>query len=263
MLAGMRWIALALLAASAHASGRDAIGELPELATIEHGRAHVVVRGDLAKGKAREAVQLVDQVIVDVERRFTRPAEHADAQVTLCVLHDDASYRDVAGTLGDIPSPWGFYRPDRRVAIANFGQSIGNLRHELVHPLLGDDFPHIPAWLNEGIAALYGTARPTRRGFEFLVNYRLRDLQRALAKGELPSIGELAESTDADIRGPRAGMYYAYARYVLLFLDRKGKLDATYAALRDASGDVAKQRTILEAAVDDRAFRAWARGLRY
>jgi hypothetical protein len=259
----VRWLALVLLAASAHASGRDAIGELPELGTIEHGRARVVVRGDLAKARAREAVQLVDQVIADVERRFTRPAEHADAPVTLCVLHDDASYRDVAGTLGDIPSPWGFYRPDRRVAIANFGQSIGNLRHELVHPLIGDDFPEIPAWLNEGVAALYGTARPTKRGFEFLVNYRLRDLQRALAKGELPSIGELAESTDADIRGPRAGMYYAYARYVLLFLDRKGKLDATYAALRDASGDVAKQRRILEAAVDEHAFRAWARGLRY
>jgi hypothetical protein len=259
----VRWLALAVLVSSAGAANRDAIAELPELATIAHGRARVTVRGDLSRARAKQAVQLVDAVIADVERRFTQPAEHADAPVVLCLLGDDASYRDVAGTLGDIPSAWGFYRPDRRVAIANFGQSIGNLRHELVHPLLGDDFPAIPAWLNEGIAALYGTSRPTRRGFEFLVNYRLRDLQRALARGDLPTIGELAESTDADVRGPRAAVYYAMSRYVLLYLDRRGKLEEAYAALRAASGDVAKQRAILERFVDERAFGTWARSLRY
>ena len=43
--------------------------------------------------------------------------------------------------------------------------SVGNLRHELVHPLLGDDYPAIPAWLNEGIASLYGSAKRGKRGF--------------------------------------------------------------------------------------------------
>jgi hypothetical protein len=210
-------LALVMLGSAARAEPPERIAKLPELATIEHGtpsaggehgRARIVVRGTLAH--PRDAVRLVDAVIADVERRFVRPARHADPEVVLCLLPDDASYRAVAATLGDIPSPWGFYRPDRRIAVANVGQSIGNLRHELVHPLLGDDFPAIPAWLNEGIAALYGTARPT----------------------------------------------------LLLFADRRGKLDELYARLRDASGDTGKQRAILEELVDERAFRAWATKLR-
>ena len=84
-----------------------------------------------------------------------------------------------------------------------------------VHPLLGDDFPQIPAWLNEGIAALYGSARAGKRGFEFLVNYRLRDLQKALKAGDLPTVDQLAASTADDVRGPRAMTWYAMARYVL------------------------------------------------
>jgi hypothetical protein len=141
--------------------------------------------------------------------------------------------------------------------------SIGNLRHELVHPLLGDDFPAIPAWLNEGIAALYGTAKPTSKGFVFLVNYRLRDLQRALAHGDLPTLAVLAASTDADVRGERAAVFYAMSRYVLLYAERQGTLGELYAALRDASGDVARQRAILAHYVDERASRAWAAKLRY
>src|SRR5205085_8179392 len=103
-----------------------------------------------------------------------------------------------------MPSEWGFYRPDKRVALANLGASIGNLRHELVHPLIGDDFPRIPAWLNEGIAALYGTAKWNGKRFEFLVNYRLKDLQAAIKDGTLPTIAQLAASRDADVRGDRA-----------------------------------------------------------
>ena len=132
-----------------------------------------------------------------------------------------------------------------------------------MHPLLGDDFPGIPAWLNEGVAALYGTARPTKRGFEFLVNYRLRDLQRAMTAGTLPSLADLAASTDDDVRGDRAAVFYAMSRYVLLYADRHGQLGPLYAAMRDATGDREAQRAVLERFVDERAFRAWAAKLRY
>jgi hypothetical protein len=164
---------------------------------------------------------------------------------------------------GEVPSDMGFYRPDHRVALVNLGRSIGNLRHELVHALLGDDFRRIPAWLNEGIGALYGTARARPEGFEFLVNYRLRDLHEALRKGVLPTIDELAMSTDADVRGDRAMVWYAMARYVLLHVDQQGKLGRLYGELRDAAGDVKAQRRILSSYVDDKTFRAWAKQLRY
>ena len=261
MLRQMRTGILVLaVSASAHATPKDTVDALPEIATVTRGRTLVVIRG-LAK---RSTIQpLVEHIVADVQRRFTRARKDADPPITLAVLPDLAHYMAVARSFGDVPSTMGFYRPDHRIAIANLGDSIGNLRHELVHPLIGDDFPSIPTWLNEGTAALYGSARWTAHGFEFLINYRLRDLQKALKDGTLPTLAELAESTDADVHGERAMVMYAFARYVLLYADRRGDLSALYGELRDAAGDTAKQRDILLAHVDETEFRAWAKKLRY
>lgn len=254
----MRIAALLLIAsvAAAHAAPAD---DIPLLAEVKGARAHVVVRGELGKAKQREVVALVSQVVADVERRFTGKRA-TDPQVTLLLFTDRARYREVATTLSEpLISELGFYLPGQRVAIANVGNSVGNVRHELVHPLLGDDFTAIPAWLNEGIAALYGSAKHTKRGFSFLVNYRLRDLQRALKAGTLPTLHQLATSTSNDVRGDQAMVYYALARYVLLYVDRIGKLSQLYAELRAATAD--HHSKILASYVDETAFRAWARKL--
>lgn len=244
----------------------DSIEAIPKLTRLEHGRSVVIVRGTLAETKQRDAVEIVDQVVADVQRRFTRKTSDIDRPVTLVLMPDDPSYLRAARALDDdddVPSMWGFYRPDKRIAIANLGASIGNLRHELVHPLLGDDFPNIPAWLNEGIAALYGTAKwSKKKGFTFLVNYRLRDLQKAIRADTLPTIAELAMSSDADVRGEHAGTYYAMSRYVLLYVEQRGKLSQLYAELRDAP-DAKTQRDVLTSYIDDDAFVTWAKKLRY
>lgn len=234
--------------------------KLPELGTVEGKRARIVVRGELTAKKREELVKLVGSVVADVERRFTRDAKRPDATVTLLLFGEPARYREVAATLGPVISDWGFYLPDQRTAIANVGASVGNLRHELVHPLIGDDFPAIPMWLNEGIASLYGSAKPGKRGFQFLVNYRLRDLQRALKDGTCPTLAELARSTHVEVHGDRAGVWYALSRYVLLYADRRGELPALYAELRAA--DVAKHGEILAKHIDEKAFRAWAKTLK-
>jgi hypothetical protein len=243
--------------ATSHAAPR---AEFPLLGEVSGGRARIVVRGEISAAKQKQMVKLVGDVIADVERRFTAPAKDPDARVTLLLFSDPARYREVAETFGPLISDWGFYLPDRRVAIANTGASVGNLRHELVHPLIGDDYPGIPAWLNEGVAALYGSAQLGKHGFTFVVNYRLRDLKRALAKGTCPTFTELAASTDADVRGERAMVYYALSRYVLLYADRKGKLSELYADLRRT--DRAKHADVLARYVDEKAFRAWATKLR-
>jgi len=237
------------------------VDSLPELAKLERGRARVTVRGPIAKAKQKEVVGVADQVISDVARRFTAKDGDAQPTITLCLLPTNEQYREAAAAFDDTPSDWGFYRPDHRVAIANLGASIGNLRHELVHPLIGDDFPRIPAWLNEGIAALYGTAKWNGKRFEFLVNYRLKDLQAAIKDGTLPTLAELAASTDKDVRGPKAMTYYAMARYVLLFVEKKGKLSELYGELRDAK-DVDAMKKVLASYVDEAKFLAWAGKLR-
>jgi hypothetical protein len=267
MLGAMRRMVLVLaLVLVSQVQVAVADDELPLIATVSHGRSKVVIRGELAtKAQRAQAKQLVEQVVRDVQRRFARAADTPDPDITLLVFSSAARYREVAGSLTrPIPSDWGFYLPAKRIAIANFGQSIGNLRHELAHPLIEDDYPGIPAWLNEGVGSLYGTAAWSKSGgFKFLVNYRLRDLQEALTAGELPPVGALAEVGEPDVHGAKAGMWYAYARYVLLYLDSKGTLADVYGELRAAAGDVRKQRAVLERRVDDTAFRAWAKRLRY
>jgi hypothetical protein len=257
---------VALVAAPAHAAPRTkqmqaTIDAVPELATVARGRTRIVVRGNVPKAKQKELVELVEHVVADVQRRFLDAKGDPHQEVTLLLFSDDKRYREVGAVFGPIPSDWGYYRDEQRLAIANVGVSIGNLRHELAHPLVGDDFPNIPTWLNEGIGALYGTAQWSRGRFEFLVNYRLRDLQRALAAGTLPTIAELAGSSDEDVHGDRAMVYYAMGRYVLLYLDRQGKLGKLYAELRAAPDSA--QRKILAAYVDDKAFRTWAKQLKY
>ena len=231
------------------------------LATIEGQRARVDVDGEVSAKHAKQVTALVEAVVADVEKRFMLPAKTPDKRVKLLVYSDPDRYREEAAKLGDVISDWGFYMPNKRTAIANVGASIGNLRHELVHPLLGDDYPAIPAWLNEGIASLYGSAKLGKKGFTFLVNYRLRDLQKALKADTLPSLAELASSTPIDVHGPNAMMYYAYARYVLLFADKQGTLSQLYAELRAA--DRKNHPAILAKHVDEKAFRAWAKKLRY
>ena len=249
-------LAIAIFLACAAGESR---AEEPLLGTIEGQRARVTVRGEVTKKQA--ALALVQSIVADVERRFTATRDKPDAPVTILLFSDPARYREVAETTGPLISEWGFYLPDRRLAIANLGASIGNLRHELVHPLLGDDYPDIPAWLNEGIASLYGSATPGKHGFSFLVNYRLRDLQHALASNTLPTLAALTKTTSADLHGDDAMMYYAYARYVLLYADRKGTLRELYAELR--ANKPSKHGEILARYIDEQAFRAWARKLRY
>lgn len=259
----MRLVLAAItLATLARAASADVAprAEFPLLGEIKGKRARIVVRGEVAKAKQKPLVKLVSDVVADVERRFTRATRDPDRSVTLLLFSDEDRYRKVAETFGPAISDWGFYLPDRRVAIANLGASIGNLRHELVHPLIGDDYPGIPAWLNEGIAALYGSAKLGKHGFTFVVNYRLRDLERALAAGTCPSLAELAASTDADVGGERAMVFYALSRYVLLYADRKGTLGALYTELRGAPRD--EHPAILTRHVDEKAFRAWVRQLR-
>ena len=145
----------------------------------------------------------------------------------------------------------------------NLARGAGNLRHELAHPLLGDDFRH-PRLDQRGHRSLYGTAIPGKDGrFRFLVNYRLRALKKAMRAGTLPTLDELVDSDDDDMYGDDGMTYYAMGRYLLLYLEQQGQLEGFYRAVRDAAGDPDTQRRLLAAVVDDARFIAWARRLRY
>ena len=201
----------------------------------------------------------------DVTRRFLSGKDQsANRPVDLCLFETTAEYTAFVDRLLDgrpSPSPLGFFDPSLRVVVANLALSVGNLRHEMAHAIVGDDFPAIPSWLTEGVGALYGTTVLQKDGtFRFIANYRLRDLRAAKKAGTVPTLAELCGSGASEIYGDRAMMFYGLARHLLLYLDRQGTLPACFAELRAATTSDA-QRVVLEKYVDYQKFLKWTDSL--
>ena len=269
----LRLICTALLVAAASPARADRraaraalVQSQPVLERIEAtGQTPLVLRGSVSRAAARWVRTVPRELVADLSARLGvrgRP----DAAVDVCVFSSTARYRAFArAAYPDDPdlSANGFYDPNDRIAILRVSAGPGNLRHELVHVIVGDDYRRIPAWLNEGLGALYGTSRSTDRGLEGLVNYRLRHLQAALRRSAAPSWRELAHAGHADVHGERAGVFYATARYALLLLQARGQLEAFYRTMRDGPNDPAAHERTLAGALDRAAFERWALGLRW
>ncbi|KAB2892977.1 MAG: hypothetical protein F9K40_17520 [Kofleriaceae bacterium] len=238
---------------------RKLIMEQPVIGRIDHGPTPVVIRGRIPRHDVAGLVALARIVHADVNRRFVAPRGEAHPPVDLVLYEDDEEYQALALGYARVPAGQGFYRPDARVAAVNLSKGRGNLRHELVHPLIVDDFPQIPAWLNEGIASMYGGAHVRRGKLVFVANYRLLDLQTAITRRTLPGRNRLAFAGREELYGAEGAIYYAVSQHVVLFLERTGKLDAYYRTVR---ANPSVRGVALAAAVDWRRFVRWARHLR-
>jgi hypothetical protein len=238
---------------------RSIITRHPVIGRIDEGPTPVVIRGRIPHRDVPGLVALARLVHEDVNRRFVAPRDEAHPPVDLVLFDDDDEYQALALGYARVPAGQGFYRPDARVAAVNLTRGRGNLRHELVHPLIVDDFPQIPAWLNEGIASMYGGARVRHGMLQFVANYRLYDLQLAIERRELPGRNRLAFAGRTELYGPDGAVYYAVSQHVVLFLDRVGKLDIYYRTVR---ANPSVRGVALAAAVDWRRFVRWARHLR-
>jgi hypothetical protein len=264
-LALLTAVLLPAAAPSAEFERHPRVSAQKELARItDLGPTVVILRGnELSKKRAKRMAYIARRVYQDLDRRFIDTSdERPRPPVDLCLFETTAAYRafvmEVFGE-GD-HSDMGFYVPGRRLVVANLAKSVGNLRHELAHPLLGDDFPRIPSWLNEGLASLYGNVHQRSRTIDFVVNYRLAHLRQAREAQRLPTLRALASSTHGDVHGPDALAYYAVSRYVLLYLDRRGKLSEFYEAMRSLPDgpDPSAQLELLERYVDYDAFLKWS-----
>lgn len=167
---------------------------------------------------------------------------------------------------GDTPeTPYGYYSPDHEAMVMNIGPGAGTLVHEVVHPYVEANFPAAPSWFNEGLASLYERPSEKRGHIVGLPNWRLPGLKKELADRSLPPLTTLLATT-------RDGFYeagfdsYAYARYLLLYLQEQGKLTAFYEAfVADAKDPTGK--AALEAVLGEKLdtfeprWRAWAAAL--
>lgn len=163
-------------------------------------------------------------------------------------------------------TPYGYYDSSRDAMVMNIGPGAGTLVHEVVHPYIEANAPAAPTWFNEGLASLYERPSEKRGHIVGLPNWRLPNLKREIKNRTLPPLATLLATT-------RDGFYeaefdaYAYARYLLLYLQEQGKLSAFYRQLvadeRDHTGKTALEAVLGESleAFEPR-WRIWVRALK-
>lgn len=140
-------------------------------------------------------------------------------------------------------SSFGFFRHDLRAIVMNASPGLGTLSHELVHPLVEEDFPNAPIWLNEGIASLYEAPALGKPGeIRGVKNWRHPRLATALrAKSAKVASGARLETLfaldDEAFRKTDEDLHYAMARYLCQWLESQGKLWTFYAKFREGQRD--------------------------
>jgi hypothetical protein len=177
----------------------------------------------------------------------------------------------VEETTGRKPTtPYGYYSPSYRKMVMNIRTGTGTLAHEMVHPLIAEDFPEVPSWFNEGFASLFEQSYYTRDGsIRGAVNWRLRGLQPALRKGTAPSLREVMRTSTDEFYGVGSGLNYAVARYLCFYLQEQGKLVEYYKAFRagvdeDPTGE-ATLKKVASKTFDElqKEWKAWVLALTY
>ncbi len=166
------------------------------------------------------------------------------------LFRNEKSFRKGAKKFwGDDPgTPYGYYSPDDNALIMN-ASGLGTLSHELVHPFMEANFPDVPSWFNEGLASLYERPSEKKGRIIGLPNWRLPNLKREIKAKTLPKLSKLlATSRDEFYEAPYDA--YAYARYIVYYLQEQGKLQAFYKKFQGDKKDLTGA-TALEAVLGE------------
>jgi hypothetical protein len=252
------------LAAACAQAADELSASLPESSHILV-RPPFVLAGNLAeKDLERLHRQAVLPAVAALWRSFF---DHKpDQPVTIVLLRDEASYHAVAMSLdGYEPRAYAGYtqRGVRRI-VCNLETGQGTLIHELAHALAAFDFPEMPEWFDEGLAALHEDAvfSPDGLTLSGMRNWRSQLLDGALQRDELPTLESVI--TAADFRDEGEGLNYAVVRAFCHYLQDRGLLSHFYRKFRSAVHDdpngVATLCALLGAptlADVERDFREW------
>jgi hypothetical protein len=166
---------------------------------------------------------------------FTRKPEKP---IRVYLFRDKTSYEDYCKRTYEKPpsTPFGFYMARERKMVMNIATGTGTLAHELVHPLLAEDFPGVPSWFNEGFASLYEQSGSRGDRVVGHVNWRLPGLHKAL-KGRGVSLDTLLKTTTEEFYGDDRGVHYAAARYLCYWLQEHDLLIPFYREFRASRAD--------------------------
>ncbi len=246
-------LALAL-AGEARADDAAAAGLVPGVKTelgedfrVEVRAEHFVLASNASDALTARAAGTIERMFSSLYKEFftrrpTRP-------LRVYCFADAPSYEAyVRKTYGREPStPFGFYSSRDRRLVMNIGTGTGTLAHEVVHPLIAEDFPAVPSWFNEGFASLFEQSAPSPDGgMRGLTNWRLKGLQAALRDPAPPRLAALIATSSDEFYGDDSGRNYALARYLCYFLQEHGALQAFYAEFRQTARQDPTGRRALE-----------------
>lgn len=153
--------------------------------------------------------------------------------ITIVLMSDEASFGDAVGRFGysGRQEYAGFYsRRDRRVVL-NLATGYGTLAHELTHALAHADFPKMPAWFDEGLAALHEECTFSDDGRRLIGQPNWRDavLRSAIRRANPPRLEPLITETFAK---RDAHVDYALARNLCRYLQSQNLLGPYYRKCR-------------------------------
>ncbi len=209
-----------------------------------------LVTGDIGEAKVR---RLVERTIDRCGRALYHDffEKRPDFVITIFLFGDDTSYRTWSKKLfGREPTTkFGYYLQGEQALVMNIATGSGTLVHEMVHPLMAVDFPHSPAWFNEGMGSLFEQCQ-VKEGLSLcgLVNWRLPILQRAIGTERYVPLERLVATSTREFYGRNQDVHYAEARYLLLYAQEKGLLRGLYRHFRahveqDPTGRLSLEKT--------------------
>jgi hypothetical protein len=191
-----------------------------------------------------------------------------DKIIEVWLFGNEKTYRKGAKKFfNDTPeTPYGYYSPEHDALIMNIGPGPGTLSHELVHPYMEANFPNVPSWFNEGLASLYEQPLEKNGHMWGGTNWRLPGLKKMIKDKKLPELAALLKTT-------RDGFYeanydsYAYARFLVQYLQDKGKLHDFYTKFLADAKDRTGQAALVAVLGQDLAafqpiFNKWAMDLK-
>lgn len=260
------WLFLLLLVLPALAQDERHVADLcrryPDFSLSVQQKPFVVL-GDLPQAELDGYVHdTISWAVTHLKRQyFAKDPPPLD----VWLFKDEASYRKhVLQLTGSEPdTPYGFYSPTHNGLFMNIHTGGGTLVHELVHPFIHANFPHCPAWFNEGLASLYEQCGEKDGKICGYPNWRLPALQEAIRKRRLPSVAALTALSTNDFYTKDRGTNYGQARYLCLYLQEKGLLTTFYHRFANAKDDPTGQQT-LHALLGDfqPQWQGWVLGLK-
>jgi len=226
-----------------------------------------VVIGDEAPATVRHhATGILHWSIQLLEAEYfkARPAK----LIEIWLFRNEKTYRKGAKKFfGDTPdTPYGYYSSEHDAMVMNIGPGAGTLVHEVVHPYVEANFPNAPSWFNEGLASLYERPSEKKGHIVGLPNWRLPNLKKQIADRSLPELAKLLGTSRDEFYNAEFDAY-AYARYLLLYLQEQGKLTEFYgkfvADKDDPTGAAALEAVLGEKLVTfEPKWRKWAAALK-